>query len=304
MSRHTSFIAGCAVVFLLAGCGVSDAQLTDDDVASESGELGTTSRTYVVFRHDMRRCASPMCGGWFVHDVNRASVREVYVPGFDFTGSGLTEEQQQVVTSGGNFEVVLYGKLGALKNGYRDFVVSSAWRGLPGVTFTEGKDSFFRASNVSIQCITAPCPSMKASKLHSTSTTLFHDLTVERASKPFVDQNWLVSRITDRDALVAGVVRDGAQVGAGVEKVLDATQVFLKIPDALGPCGRPALPLCASPRVNTFVRDTNRCTFAGSCVKPGVCAQFVPACAEGYSLQQWTGGPNACPQYACDPSFL
>lgn len=287
---------------LVAGCGVSEAQLDETGglVSSEEGELGTSSRTYVVARHDYRRCASPMCGGWWIHDVNRAELREVYVPAFDFSASNLvTDDQRQLVNGAGTFEVVLYGKLGALKNGYRDFVVTTAWRGMPGVTFTEGTDTFFRVAQVNIQCITAPCPTMQTTRLHSTSKTLFHDVSVERAAMPNVDQNWLTFRITDKDALVAGKLRD-----SGREKVLDASQVFVKLPDMTQSCARPSLPLCPGSKVNTWARDENRCVMPAGCVTPGACAAVVPACTEGYSLVSWTGGTRACTQYACDPDWL
>jgi hypothetical protein len=308
---RTTLLLAVGAVAVFSACGVTEAQLDEGgEVTSEEGELGTTTRSYVVFRRDFRRCASPMCGGWWVHDVNRASLKEVYVPGFDFSASNLKglPEQQELVTSAGAFEVVLYGKLGALKNGYRDFVVTTAWRGMPGVSFTEfapsGNDSFFRVEGVNLQCFAAPCPSLQATRLHSTSKTLFHDLSVERAAKPYVDQNWLTFRVTDKDALVAGTFADGAQVGAGREKVLQASQIFVKLPDRTSSCARPSLPLCPSPKVNTWVRDENRCTMLGPCTTPGACAAFVPTCADGYSLVSWTGGPHACQQYACDPTFL
>lgn len=300
-----------ALLFLCvaaAGCGVSEAQLDESssDTSSEVGELGTTSRSYVVFRHDQRRCASPQCGGWWVHDVNRASVREVYVPAFDFSSSNLAglPEQQERVTSGGEFEVVLYGKLGALKNGLRDFVVTTAWRGMPGVKFTEVADTFYSVEGVDVRCITAPCPSLKARRLQTTSTTLFHDVDTAPAAMPYVDQNWMTSRIVNKGALVAGRFVNGAQVGAGTEQVLKASQVFVKIPDQTQSCGRPSLALCPSPRRNVWARDDNRCVMPAGCAAPGACAAFVPACADGYSLQSWTGGPFACQQYACDPSWL
>src|SRR3954471_23967336 len=87
---------------LLVGCGVSEAELNDvgDDVSAEQGELGTSTRSYVVFRRDMRRCIAPMCGGFWVHDVNRATLSEQYVSGFDFSASNLAHlpEHQADVT--------------------------------------------------------------------------------------------------------------------------------------------------------------------------------------------------------------
>ena len=294
-------------VLLLTACGVSQAELNDpgSELGSDEGELSASSRSYVVLRHDtMRRCPWPRCGGVFVHDVNRASVRETYVYGLDFSTSTLTEEQQVQVMSAGASEMVLHGKLGPVEtNGFRRFQVTTAWRGMPGVKFTTA-DSFYRVAPASIQCLVAPCPSLRATKLNSTSTTLHHDLDVGRASMTAVDQNWLTFRVTDKDALVAGRFVEGATVNGTKEQVLDASQVFLKIPDMTQSCGRPAIARCPDGKVNLWTRDENRCTRPAGWGGGGACAAVVPACAEGYTLMSWTGGPFGCTQYACDPAFL
>ena len=58
-----------------------------------------------------------------------------------------------------------------------------------------------------------------------------------------------------------------------------------------------------SGEVRTYVRDENRCVLPADCVKPGMCAMFIPSCPEGYKLSSWSGGTFACPQYACDVAF-
>ena len=293
----------------LAGCGVSNAELNDvgDDLSAAQGELGSSVRSYVVVRHDQRRCASPMCGGFWAHDVNRASASEQYVSGLDFSHSDLVmPEDQGDVTGAPDFEVVLFGKLGPIDPQFhtRQFIVSSAWRGMPGVKFTEPADTFYRVENYNVQCITAPCPSLRASKLHSTSKILHHDLDVTRASLTQVDQNWLTFRATDRDALVAGRFVDGAQVGVGKEKVLDASQVFVHLPDVTQSCPRYAVVHCPAGKVNIYTRNENRCVVPAGCGGGGACRLSVPACAENYSLISWTGGVFGCTQYACDPTFI
>ncbi len=293
-------------LLLVVGCGVTEAEVNDlgNEVTTEEGELGTTTRSYVVFRHDtLRRCAWPMCGGKFVRDINRATVREVYVSGIDFSESNLTEEQQAQVMGAREFEVVLYGKLGKLVNGYRNFVVTTAWRGMPGVQFA-ATDTFYRVEEADIRCITAPCPSLRATKLHTTTKTLHHDLDVSRAALTGVDQNWLTFRVTNKDALVAGRFVDGALVGTTKEKVLSASQVFLKIPDMTQSCGRPFLAQCPAGKVNVWARNENRCMVPAGCGGGGACTAVVPSCADGYTLVSWAGGPFACTQHACDPSWL
>ena len=288
---------------LLAGCGVTEAELTDvgDDVSAAQGELGSATRSYVVLRHDQRRCIWPTCSGYWVHDVNRTTLNEQYVSRLDFSQSNLMPEDQADVTGAGDFEVVLFGKLGPVETSFhtRPFLVTSAWRGMPTVKFTEPVDAFYRVSSASIRCITAPCPSLRASKLHSTSTILHHDLDVSRASLVSVDQNWLTARTVDKDALVAGRF-----VTVGQQRVLDASQVFVHLPDQTQSCPRPALARCPAGQVNVWARDENRCLLPAGCGGGGACRMAVPACSDGYSLASWTGGPFGCTQYACDPAFL
>src|SRR5687767_11474980 len=117
------------VGLLFLGCGVSEAELKDvgDDVAAAEGELGTSTRSYVVLRRDLRRCVAPMCGGYWAHDVNRATLNEQYVSGLDFSRSNLSQPEHQAdVTGAGDFEVVLFGKLGPAESRFqtRKFVVT------------------------------------------------------------------------------------------------------------------------------------------------------------------------------------
>ncbi len=301
---RTTLLVG-AVFF--AACGVTEAEIneTGDVTAEEAGELGTSTRSYVTFRHDLyRRCAWPRCGGLFVSDVNRASPREEYVLGWDFSESGLSAEAQADVEGAAGGELIVYGKLGRVQsNGFRKFVVTTAWRGMPGVVFNPN-DTFYRVEGVDIRCITAPCPSLRATKLHTTARTMFNDLDVKPAALPGVDRNWLTFRVTDGDALVAGKFVNGNQVGVGVEKVLEASQVFVKLPDMTRSCGRPFIPTCPAGQTVIWSRDANRCLMPAGCGGGGACAAVVPSCADGYELFSWTGGPFACTQHVCDPAFL
>lgn len=294
---------------LFVGCGVTEAELTDvgDEVAAAEGELGTSTRSYVVLRRDVRRCVAPMCGGYWAHDVNRATVKETYVSALDFSGSNLSmPEHQADVTGAADFEVVLYGKLGPQESRFntRTFLVTSAWRGMPGVKFTEPADTFYRVQGVNLQCFAAPCATLRATKLHTTSKVLHHDLDVSRAALQLVDQNWLTFRTIEKDALVAGRFVDGALVGAGREKILDASQVFIRLPDMTQSCPRVAPAQCPAGKVNLWTRNENLCHMPAGCGGGGACAAYVPGCADGYSLVSWVGGRFGCTQYACDPAFL
>lgn len=289
-----------AVIF--AACGVTEAEINEtSDVTTEaSDELGTSTRSYVTFRYDLyRRCAWPRCGGLFVHDVNRATVREEYVLGWDFSQSDLSVEAQEDVRGAAGGELIVYGKLGRVQaNGFRYFVVTSAWRGMPGVT-AGANDTYYRVGDSNVRCITTPCPSLKATKLHTTKSTVFHDLDVSGAALTAVDTNWLTGRVVNDDALVAGAI-----TRVGNEDVLAASQVFIKLPDMVRSCGRPFIPTCPEGQTVIWSRDADRCLMPAGCGGGGACTAQVPACADGYELFSWTGGAFACTQHVCDPAFL
>lgn len=295
------FFAAMMTVFAV-GCGVQQGEVVepDFDTGTDSEELSTASRTYVTARRDYRKCSYPMCSGWFIADVNRVSPKEQYVYKLDFSKSGLSEEAINKVT--GAEPVVLHGKLGPLFQGFRSFIVSSAWLGMPGVQPVAG-EKFFKVKQVDIQCFKAPCPSLEATKLNSTAGTLYHVTKTQRAALQLVDTNWQRNRVELHGALVAGKFVNGQLVSGSYENVLDASQVYVKLPEDKGPCPVFKLAQCPDGKVHTFTRSADRCILPAGCVTGGACAAFVPSCAQGYVHQSWTGGQFACTQYACDPAF-
>jgi hypothetical protein len=294
-----------SLVVISAGCGVSEVEVDDSSAAEataeETGELSTRTNSYVVFRQDTRRCVSPLCGGFWVRDVNRKVLREEYVSGFDFSASGLTEETQAKALEGAEGEVILRGKLGPTETRFntRAFLVLEAFRGMPGVR-AAATDSFYRVERAdNIRCIMAPCPSLRAIKLHTTQQTLFHQVSVARASKTNVDARWMTSRITDKGALVAA-----AFVTRNRSTTLDAAQVFMRLPEPSQSCPRIALPSCAAGYTLSWVRNENRCLLPAACVLTVTCPQIRPYCDADYTAMAWNGGTNACPRAVCDPSWV
>jgi hypothetical protein len=284
----------------LAGCIVST------DIESNVDDLSASSRSYVTIRRDLRKCASPMCGGFWIRDANK-STNERYVSGLDFSLSNLSDHDIDLVNAAPPEELVLRGKLGPIEPKFdtRPFLVSEAFLGMPGQTAEDGAIFYLaKDRNPPIQCITAPCNNGVATKLNTTQKTDFTTYAVDQAAGTRVDQAWLVDRVENRGAIVAAKIRPGQQFPGGPELVLDASQVYVKLPFALGPCGKPYVPTCPTGQVPTFKRGVDRCTTFDSCVKPGVCPQYVPACDEGYTLVSYTSAPFACNAYVCDPDFL
>lgn len=269
----------------------------------DSADISATSRTYVVLRHDMRKCMSPMCGGYFVHDVNRKHLNEKYVSGLDFAPSGLDAATQDQITSAPEGEVVLYGKLGPIDaaTNTRAFLVYEAYRGMPGFGPAEG-DLFYGVTDLGIQCIAAPCDSLEAEKLNSTAKKTFTGVDADLGAN--ISADWLGHRVIGGGALVAGSLQNGQTFPTGTEKLLVASQVFLRLPESAGPCPKSPEPLCADGTVATYTYTADRCTVFDTCAESGACIALAPTCADGYVVVSWPSQPFGCSAYTCEPEFL
>lgn len=134
--------------------------------ATSLDPLRTTS-TYYTVRPDVRRCASPLCGGYFVKRVNDPRTRcangrfapECYVAEIDWGG------QPQVETRGallrGNVVPKFFQGFGNLG----EFRVSESWQ---SASNTPPIGTYYRVKDRGLRCITHPCPTHHEAQLNST----------------------------------------------------------------------------------------------------------------------------------------
>jgi hypothetical protein len=170
-----------ALALLAPACMESVPEAADELAAEDAdlGDLGAADAagglyTYYTVRQDFRRCIYPLCGGYWVSRVNRASTtcadgsraEECYVAEFDYSALGLSEEEAAALrgqTAGGIFR----GSIVPAAIGDFDvarFAATEAWVGSPeqapvGV--------FALIEDSGIRCITSPCESLHESKLNS-----------------------------------------------------------------------------------------------------------------------------------------
>jgi hypothetical protein len=110
---------------------------------------------------------------------------------------------------------------------------------------------------------------------------------------PSVDSAWLSGRVQGGGAIVAGRF-DGW--------TLQAAQVFLRLPDVVGPC--PDFVYWCGNETPTFTLGADRCMVPTGCAVRGVCPEYLPACEPGYDLLSWPSQPHGCPAFACMPAWL
>lgn len=287
----------------LVACGEAQVDLAANTDEFIDDELSTRAASYVTLKKDLRRCAAPACGGWFVKDVNKTTAAQ-YVASLDFSTSGIDAAGEAQLAGAADGEVVMLGKLGlkSRRTGQRLFLVGKAWRGMPGRTAQAG-DSFYVLTDRRpfVRCIQAPCNALEAGKLNLTTKTQTTDLSVASAAGNYVDETWLNHEALTEEGIVAASIQSGARFPGGTEKIVDASQVFVKVPETRS-CPQMRLAPCAAGNSWTYRRDENRCVLPIGCAPTVACRKLTPACEAGYELIQWTG-ESGCSEYACDPSW-
>src|SRR5262245_28340213 len=152
-----------------------------DDGAGKFDSPAGENYDYFTVRRDVRRCAYPLCGGYWVSRVNRTSTRcadgsyqtDCYVPelsteavGLDGAGSQRLEEALLAARA------LLRGAIASREFGadgnLGEFLASEAW---VGGAESEAQGTFVRLIHNDIACITAPCPTIREQKLNSRQET-------------------------------------------------------------------------------------------------------------------------------------
>jgi hypothetical protein len=186
----------------------------------------SSTPTYHTVRPDLRRCASPRCGGYFVKRVNLMTrcpnnrwEDECYVAEIDWRG------QPQVEISGALLrgDVVSkfyrgFGNLGA-------FRVSESWQ---AASNNEPIGTYYRVKDRGVRCITYPCPTHHEAKLNS----ILHaniagvDLNGTGAKEDLISE---ASRaMTEPDGILVAGSHSPVTGPGGRSRQLKATQFYLR----------------------------------------------------------------------------
>lgn len=299
--------AAASLAVALAACGAShEDPPPPPDLGSSTREVAgapTKVERYYSIRPDPRACPSPACGGWFLGELNAGSAAEQYVSELDFSPSGLEQKQLDLVRQTPPARVILSGALGPAAQNTRELLVTAAFLGMPNVT--PSVDTVYSVTVLPLDC--ASCPTLRANLLNTQKVESAHTLSVKRAARPFVQVDWLEGRVLGHAALVSAAVSSPPALAATnvpPQRVIDASQVWVKLPEVRAcPAVKPA-PCVNDTLVSTFSRDAERCLMPGACVKPGPCLLYFPACESGYRLVSWPSAPNGCDAFACDPEFV
>jgi hypothetical protein len=267
----------------------------DTDEATSERTAYPNSTYYLVTGPDLRRCAYPLCGGFFIKRVNRpttvCSDRSVQaqcrILSFDYRSLGLdtaTESELQALVEKG--QVLLRGGIRKTSpiNGrtYDRFVAQEAWEasalGTPGGTF-------YRTHRLPLAC--AACPTFETEQLNtSLPAQLYHRLVFDPARfSPMVSRRIeSLAASSDSGVLVAAQPLSGG--GMSLLNIFEAYTPFARGPRAgrVGDsCGSRGLPTrCESGAFCKHEREAQcgRFDAAGVCTaKPSACILlYKPVC--------------------------
>lgn len=248
MSLHRALFLGLISSLSLAACadqvgtdelaaeGAGDAAAAD---AAEGGKADAAGQyTYFLVQHDQRRCASPMCGGYFVDRVNLSTTRcfdgsyadKCYVASLDLTGTGLPAE---TLANGVPDFALLRGRIVKKSFGQAGkFGVFEATEQWNPTTDAPADGVFVKLKDAGVRCIAAPCPSTHELKLNASTKAVIADVDFT-PSGATEDQIGAAVGAEFGDGLIIAGDRYTVRGQAGAAKARTATQLWTKV---LGPC--------------------------------------------------------------------
>lgn len=216
---------------------LEEASVVNDDAAeSVSGLPDTVSAgsTFYRVRNDLRRCASPLCGGYFVARVNASSTRcadgslkrECYVAEIDWNGQEEPEPARLLLR--GNIVAKRYERFGNLG----ELRVSELWKS-PGANEPSG--TFYLVRDRGIRCIAFPCPSNHEAKLNSSFSRNIAVVNLKGAGLAETDAPIVNAAMSGSDGVIVAGTDFPVKGPGGRSFELKATQVYVRDKQNSGP---------------------------------------------------------------------
>ncbi|TAN66229.1 MAG: hypothetical protein EPN17_14235 [Methylobacter sp.] len=201
-------------------------KISNDSKAVIAGN-GFDQQGYYTFRPDLRKCLSPLCGGFFVKAVNQTLTRcangsrqaECYVASlnnrknFDINSAALLQ---------GLIKPKIYGEFGNLGI----FAVKAAFS---SSTDTVGAGLFVGLENNGIVCITTPCFSADQYLLNRSKIRAISGIDLGKVGASDLLLNEALSIMAKGEVLIASGVNIQTEEVAGKGITFVADQFYLPI---------------------------------------------------------------------------
>lgn len=244
------FLFAIALVAPLAAA-CTDSTTTQDefavddvvDVDDSKADVGGGTYTYYTLERDMRRCASPFCGGYWAKRVNASTTKCVdnkyadrcYVASADFARLGLgdaaVDRIQGAASDLGGQKLLVRGTIAKVTlpaGKFGEFRPTEAWIGQG----PNGPDGVFaKVEETGVRCITTPCPFFREKKLNSSLTASLAEIGWDASGASEDAIGNAITQIFVNDLIISGD-RYTVTGPGGTGKARTATQFYTRVVDA------------------------------------------------------------------------
>ncbi len=226
-------------------------ETTDDEALDGKADAASAPDgvyTYFQLKADVRRCASPYCGGSFLKRLNRtttvchngANQASCYTPELDFSQAGLSIATQATLRdaayAGALTEGVTaivrgrFAPVGTAKVGRElgRFIVTEAWTAQSGA-MTDGV--FVKVKDNGLRCIAAPCPSMNERALNTSRGANIADVDYAPSGLTDAQIGELSHQMFEPSGLIIAGDRFSFKISGRPGKGRTATNAFVRLAD-------------------------------------------------------------------------
>jgi hypothetical protein len=214
------------VLILAVFIGVPVVNTAAPEVDNVKVEPQTNTSTFYTIRRDLRRCASPMCGGFFIKLANHSKTRcangrymnECYVASIEWNALPETDKDGALIRGKLNTRGDRNGKFGVLH-------AQEVW--LPAGD-TKPSGTFFSVRDRGIRCIAAPCETHHERKLNSTVNRNIVGVDLTGAGAPENVVGEALAAMTTPEAVIVAGVHTQVTGPAGRSQMLKASQFYMR----------------------------------------------------------------------------
>lgn len=298
--RNFGLLLVCLLALGSAACGSSGQPQSEEaylaggenvaDRSDAAAGADDASTYYIVTRQDFRKCAWPMCGGYYVKRVNHANTRcadgtlqpDCYVADLDLGAAGASDDETAAFNAAFTQGLgIVRGDLTIVNDGsvsVSTLAGTEAWWAMAGVVPT---DTVYRVTDLGITCFAYPCLSYDEGKLNTnkSKTIAGVDLTASGAAPEVVAKGY--DALASDGLLVAGTHSQISGPG-GKALSLDASEFYVKLqpaPATGASCGGIAGIACAAGEYC----DVDVAGACGGADLGGVCKAIPEACTKEYA---------------------
>lgn len=216
-----------SLIFFIAPASFADDPAGSAELSVPSAGDDFNPHGYYTFQPDLRKCAAPLCGGYFVKAVNSKLTR---------CADGSLQEScyVAVINNKQNIDLssaaLLHGRIKTkIYPGFGNLGAFQLKAAFSSATSAVGEGSFVGLENNGIVCITTPCFSVDQSVLNSNKSRTISgiDLNGFGASDKDIDQ--AVAIMADGGVLIAAGVNKQVEEVAGPGVTFVASQVYFPI---------------------------------------------------------------------------